>query len=89
MGRKRIPGAGKPRWGTNANASDGEPDHVAGVGSELRIVRELELPPTVVLQPVRLPDRPNRTGADAKTNIVWETFSRLLKIGPKAAELTS
>ena len=44
---------------------DIEPDHVAQLVDEVRIVRELELPITVRLKPVRLPDSPDRAGADA------------------------
>ena len=44
---------------------DIEPDHVAQLVDEVRIVRELELPITVRLKPVRLPDTPDRAGADA------------------------
>ena len=44
---------------------DIEPDHVAQLVDEVRIVRELELPITVRLKPVRLPDAPDRAGADA------------------------
>ena len=44
---------------------DIEPDHVAQLVDELRVVGELELPPAVRLQPVRLPDAPHRAGADA------------------------
>jgi hypothetical protein len=43
---------------------DIEPDHVAQFVDEVRIVRELELPITVRLKPVRLPDAPDRAGAD-------------------------
>ena len=44
---------------------DIERDHVAQLIDEFRIVRELELPITVRLEPVRLPDAPDRAGADA------------------------
>ena len=44
---------------------DVEADDVAQLVDELRIVGELELPPAVRLQPVRLPDAPHRAGADA------------------------
>ena len=44
---------------------DIEPDHVAQLVDEVRIVRELELPITVRLKPVCLPDAPDRAGADA------------------------
>ena len=44
---------------------DIEPDDVAQLVDELRIVGELELPPAVRLQAVRLPDAPHRAGADA------------------------
>jgi hypothetical protein len=39
-------------------------DHVAELVDEVRIVRELELPITVRLKPVRLPDAADRAGAD-------------------------
>ena len=48
-----------------SGCSDIEPDHVAQLVDEVRIVRELELPITVRLKPVRLPDTPDRAGADA------------------------
>jgi hypothetical protein len=44
---------------------DIEPDHVAQLLDELRIVRELELPDPVRLQAVGAPDALDRTGADA------------------------
>ena len=44
---------------------DIEPDHVAQLVNEVRIVREIELPITVRLKPVCLPDAPDRAGADA------------------------
>ena len=44
---------------------DIEADDVAQLVDELRIVGQLELPPAVGLQPVRLPDAAHRAGADA------------------------
>ena len=44
---------------------DVEPDHVAQLRDELRIVRELELPHPVRLEPVGAPDALDRTDADA------------------------
>src|SRR5437867_523430 len=44
---------------------DIEADDVLELVDELRIVGELELPPSVRLKAVRLPDAPDRAGADA------------------------
>ena len=44
---------------------DIEADDVAQLVDELRVVGELEPSPAVRLQPMRLPDAPNRAGADA------------------------
>jgi hypothetical protein len=46
---------------TKAWRIDIEPDHVGQLVDEVRIVRELELPITVRLKPVRLPDAPDRS----------------------------
>jgi len=43
---------------------DIEADDIVQLVDELRIIGELELPPAVRLQPVRLPDAPDRAGAD-------------------------
>jgi hypothetical protein len=44
---------------------DIEPDDVAQLGDEVRIVRELELSAPMGLEPVRLPDAADRAGTDA------------------------
>jgi hypothetical protein len=49
-----------PRF--NRRRIDIEPDNVAQLGDEVRIVRELELSEPMRLEPARLPDMANRTG---------------------------
>ena len=48
---------------------DVEPDDVAQLVDELRVVGELELPTPVRLQPVRAPDALHRAGADADSPV--------------------
>lgn len=59
-------------------------DDVAQLVDELRIVGELELPPAVWLQPVRLPDAAHCAGADASSLRIMSAVQCVVSPGGSA-----